>query len=202
MSEEAAVTSSAVAPVASGQTEDISQYIGTDGSLKEGWIDGLVPEDLRSEMVFKDLSNTNPNVKDITKMLGNLQKAIGKKGLIQPTDSSTPSEWDVFYKALGRPDKPDGYKLDYPKDMPTPEVPEIKKAFTELAYKEGFTQKQTASAFEFYNNLVRQSVVQFEQQQEQIRIDSETQLKTELGAEYENYIHWGNRLISENTQEG
>jgi hypothetical protein len=205
MSEAAAtVTSSADTSVVSEQTvsEDVTQFIGEDGSFKDGWIEGLVPEDLRNEIVFRDMAKTNPNIRDSLKMLANAERAIGKKGLIVPTDSSTPSEWDAFYKTLGRPDKPNGYKLEYPKDMPVDEVPELKTAWMNEAHKLGYSQKQAEGAYGFYNNLVKQALIQNEQQKEQQKIDAETQLKTELGAEYDNYIHIGNRMISENTQEG
>ena len=203
---DAAVVSSAE-PVVASQTEpvvseSVSQYIGEDGRFQKGWIDGLVPEDLRSEVVFKDMDKTNPNVKDALKMLGNLQRVIGKKGLVQPTDSSTPSEWDAFYKALGRPDKSEEYKVAVKDELKQYYTDDSVKAGKDLFHKIGLNQKQAEALWEFDKQRLEVDLKQKETVEEQQKIDSVAQLKKELGAEYDDYIHIGNRMISENTQEG
>jgi hypothetical protein len=186
-------------PVSPAAAEPVVSYINEDLSLKEGWRNSLVPEDLREESVFKDMEK-NPalKVQDVFKMLGGLQKVIGKKGLIQPTDSSTPSEWDMFYKTLGRPDKADGYKLEYPKELATifPEDADDKKEFMEHAFKNGKTQKQAQADYDFYNGIVKRGIAK----QAQDKTNATTQLKEELGVAFNDYIGWGKRLVGENAE--
>ena len=69
---------------------------------------------------------------------------VGKKGLILPTEKDPPEKWDEFYKALGRPETPDGYEIVKPEGLPK-EMPYSEERvgdFKILAHKIGLSPTQ------------------------------------------------------------
>lgn len=207
MTEAAAVTVPSEVPVVETKTvsTNVSTFIGEDGSLKEGWQNSLVPEDYKEEQVFRDMAkNPNTNIKDAFKMIGGLQKVIGKKGIIPPSEGTTPetnpAEWDAYYKALGRPEKPDGYKLEYPKDMPIPENEVVRKAFLEHSFKAGKSQAQVKADYDWYNSLCKQELTLMAQAEKSEAEEAERIIKEDSGDKYDERLHIANLTIEENTQ--
>src|SRR4030042_903538 len=71
-------------------TFELSKYIDNDGTFKDGYVNELVPEDLRGELVYKKFSD----VKGLLKQTGELNRLIGKKGVVIP-DRKTATPYDI-----------------------------------------------------------------------------------------------------------
>lgn len=89
---------------------------------------------------------------DFFKGIEHMAKVVGQKQVIQgiqpPPENATEEELNAFYAQLGRPEAADKYAL--PDDIQAPEAFDVaaaKKSFSELAHKNGLTQKQAASLF-------------------------------------------------------
>lgn len=180
-------------PIVAAETTP-TPFVNGDGTFVGNWTNGL-EEDVKSEKglgLFK-------NVKDLAKSYVNARRMIGKDKIAVPNEKSTPAEWEEFYKAGGRPETSADYKLDYPKDMPTPEVPELRKAWIDAAHKMGYSKKQAAGAYEFYNSLVKQAVLQQQQTEELAQKEANENLHTVWGKAYEQRIHYGNVAIEQGT---
>jgi hypothetical protein len=113
--------------------------IGEGGALPDGWQKStMVPEDLRESSVLSKYK-TFPALVDA---LDKSQRMIGMNRdnfLFKPTASSTDEEKAAFYRGLGVPEDPDGYKEhiqrpDMPEGLPYDENAEaefLKGAATE-----------------------------------------------------------------------
>ena len=63
---------------------------------------------------FRDKPWAKENAKDpdtFFKFVDNQNALIGKKGVIVPGEGATPEQVNDYFKALGRPDNPDGYEF-------------------------------------------------------------------------------------------
>lgn len=60
-----------------------------------------------------------------------------------PGADAKPEEWDEVYTKLGRPEKPDGYKFEFPADAPWDDTHKDRlKGLAPIFHAEGATQKQ------------------------------------------------------------
>lgn len=187
-----------VAEGAGGNPSDVLM-IGPDGTFLPGWKDKYVPEDLRADKVF----DGTPNVSEMAKMLGNVQRMIGKKGIIMPGEGAAPSEMDAFYKALGRPDKPDGYKIDKPADLPDEYWDETYAGQAkELFHKIGLTPKQAAALSDFNNSRLVEGTKFLAAEEARAVEEATIALKAEWGEAYDERLHVANKLIADNVPDG
>ena len=71
---------------------------------------------------------------------------MGQKGLSRPADDAGEEEWSSFYKALGRPDAPEGYGLEMPADEKVPKGVYVSdglhQGFLSLAHRVGLMPGQ------------------------------------------------------------
>ena len=90
---------------------------GGDGGAggDDDWREGI-PEELRGDPAIQNFKD----VTDLTKGFLETKKLMGQKGLSRPEDNAGAEEWDAFYKAIGRPDAPEGYGLEMPADEKVP----------------------------------------------------------------------------------
>lgn len=95
-------------------------------------------------------------VTDHFKMGEEYQSLKGKlEGTVKvPGEKATDEERIAFYKALGVPDKPDGYEIKRPEKMPEGMSYDeaLEGSFKEVAHKVGLTPSQTQAIVEMFNN--------------------------------------------------
>jgi len=194
-------------------------FINPDGSLKEGWQDSsLIPDDFKGRPVYKGLGN---DVASLLKHIGHQDIAISKqgKGIFVPGPEATQTEKDLFAKALGRPDNPDGYneaiKAAIPKEMAEQyddleAIGEAKGVFHEIGLNPG--QVQRLIAFDVKRMAAAQEQMKadpmplYEQILPLIQPIYAKMFKEELqkrwGDSYQSREHLFKRAIVENTKEG
>jgi hypothetical protein len=171
-------------------------FVNPDGTFKEGWDKALVPEDFQGRNVYKSFVD----LPSLMKLIGNQDATIKRqgKGLMVPDEKATPTEKEAFYKALGRPDKPEDYKVNIPPELAQHSDPAIIADFRKFAFEKGYTQQNFDAAVEF--DLGRYQKGAQAQQQATIanreRITGE--LNKEYGPAYNERMGIANRLISEN----
>lgn len=134
---------------------------------------------------------------EVFKGYGEAQKLIGAKGVIIPGEKATPEEWDKFHNTLGRPEKPDGYKLT-PIENLHPELkitPEVENGFKAFMHKHGLTGKQAEGLYKEYFGMISQSLVKRDEKATADKHTAETALRAELGGEYDNGVNKAKRLV-------
>jgi hypothetical protein len=155
---------------------DVDSIFDTDGKFVENWKQTL-PEELRGEKSLDTFSDFPGAVK----MFVNAQKKIGMGKVVIPTDKSSQEDWDAYYKAGGRPEKAEDYKIEVPQGLepmyPQPVIDRIRK----FAFENGINQKTVANYMKFEGELA----TEFKKMNE----EAET---TKANADFEEFIkRWG-----------
>jgi len=186
MSEEASGTQVASEATSVAQSET---FIGEDGKFLPGWKEHYVPEELRADKVYDTFDDVGGGLK----MLGSLQNMIGKKGIIVPGEASPPSEWDNFYRELGRPDTKDQYVMKVPDDIAEYYNENLVAEARDIFFDMGYDQKKVDRLWAFEEKRTRAALET--QAARQLETDNAF---TEWGTANPDKMHWANRIIAEN----
>lgn len=108
-------------------------FVQADGSFTPDWTTRLPEEMGEARQGFAKYKT----VGDLVKGLHNANQVIGRKGVILPTEKSTPEEVATYRKAMGVPESPDGYAESVkPEASETAQWnDEIAKSYFEVAHK-------------------------------------------------------------------
>ena len=127
---------------------------------------------------------------DFIKHTQEREALIGRKGIIVPDDKATPEEQEKFLTALGRPEKPEGYKLSDFKDLhPALKItPESLAGYQAEVHKMGLTNKQADQVNQFQLRVLNQALMEQEKAEQKKETDGETALRKDWGADYDKNI--------------
>jgi len=157
----------------------------------------------------KFFDNFAPELKDhpsITKFENNegmaksyveLEKKIGMKGIILPGEGADEGTILAFHKALGVPEKPEGFALQKIEGLHEKAVSEeaSTKLFQEAAHKLGFTPAQFNGIREVYLKDVSAKLTAWDEQQTKDKQETETNLRSEWGGQYESKVLLAHKVI-------
>ena len=112
------------------------------GSKTADWR-GSLPDDLKADpalVSFKDLPSLAKSFVETKKMVG--------QTLRPPAADAPDDEWDRYYRAGGKPNAPEEYKINMPQGITIP--PEEEKALRLEAYRLGLNSRQMQGLFDSY----------------------------------------------------
>lgn len=160
--------------------------------ITKNW-QAALPEEALNDSIFKTLKDPS----EIFKSWKHGQETISKKGIIVPGENATQEEKEKFMNALGRPEKPEGYKLSEVKDLhPSIKVtPESQKSFLEAAHKMGFSNVQADQIYQWYLQQTTASLKNQEASQIESINQAKTALSQEWGKDYEPNLKLASRLV-------
>jgi hypothetical protein len=172
------------------------------------WVETTFPEDIRKDPELSPLFNPDDkgNPPDIAKFKSPVEllksyksglELIGRKGVLIPTEKSTPEEVAAFNKALGWPDKPDGYKFSELKDMhPALKItPESQKAFAEAMHKEGVPTKYADIFNRFSAQYLSGIIAQSEKASKESSEKAAAELKAAWGDKFDANLKAASSLV-------
>jgi hypothetical protein len=91
------------------------------------------------------------SVDDLWKLNDNAQSLIGKRPAGIPSADAPTEEWDKFYAAAGRPEKPEAYQFSDVEGIPEgADLGPIKEKAATILHKAGLTQKQADEVWKLY----------------------------------------------------
>ena len=134
-------------------------------------------------------------------MLGsyrNLEKLLGSEKLPLPRDDSDAEGHERVYKALGRPDTPDGYRLQVPAGGDQAFAGEASKWFHEA----GLSGRQANALAERFNAHVGQVEAAAQQQYAARSQQDADELRAEWGERFEANVEMGRRAARQFGLEG
>lgn len=163
-----------------------------NGKFLPGWKEHYIPEEMRADKVF----DTFDDVAGGLKMLGSVQGMIGKKGIVVPGEASPPTEWDNFYRELGRPDTKDQYQMKVPDDLLEIYNDNTVAKARDIFHGLGFNQKQVDALWSFEEERTR-AVMQLQANE----ILEKDNAFAEWGVVNPKKKHGANRMIQENSND-
>ena len=163
-------------PNSAGPSEDAASSLPA--------LSDIIPSEYKDKPYFEKIKD----IPGLFKSFDSAQELIGKRPAGIPQADAPAEEWNAFYKALGRPDTPEGYQIEMPKDLPKNlEVDDTHLGeFKSLAYELGLTPAQVEKLVNY--DMARQSKAlesinkQSEQSQQQIN-DEFDKMRTKLFGE-------------------
>lgn len=114
-----------------------------------------------------------------------LVETVGKKGVIVPGEKATPEELDAFYKGIGRPDKPEGYKFTIAADKLHPAIkitPEATSRLAGMLHKRGVPQSIADGLIQDYLGDLSANLSALDQANEEKVKTARAALEKEWGA--------------------
>jgi len=145
----------------------------------------------------------DPNIEKFTeidalaKSYINATKMIGQDKIVIPTKNSTQEAWDEAYAKLGRPETADKYNFDVKSDVVPMDESAI-KSFAEQSHKLGLNNKQAEGILDFYKNNMEGSVQQSRIDTETAQAQSEQQLRSEWGRDFDTKVQQAGAIAKAN----
>jgi hypothetical protein len=141
---------------------DITKYINSDGTFKEGWKEAFIPEDQRGNKFYNIFSD----VQGFLKSAGNQATMIGKyastKGILPINEKSTPMEIQAYREAMGIPNDSTGYKYTPSEGMNID--PALLKPALDDFNKSNYTPAQVDVAMKAYERYIGTLQANYEKQ--------------------------------------
>lgn len=187
-----------------GTGEGAGTGAGTGQNEAPAWLAQL-PADLKANETFTPYKTLGDFAKAHLETAGKVKELDGKVGkvteletklssaIFKPDDKATPEQWNEYYKALGRPEKPTEYEFPVTEGIQRdPKFVEwAQQTFHEIGLPKDMAAKVAAQydaftlAMEKANN---EAVVK-------AKADAETAIKAELGAQYPVAVELTTRML-------
>jgi len=152
-----------------------------------------IDETLRDDpslSTYKDLNG-------MAKSLINAQKMIGADKIAIPGSWATDEDWSQVYDKLGRPGASDGYNIETNEVMTENDV----GWFQDVAHKVGLNTNQAQALFGEYTDLVSNIREQSTTDLTNLSNERESELRRELGNNFEARIEGANNVVAEFSSE-
>ena len=175
--------------------DEPQSFVGADGTLEAGWIDALVPEDLRHLGDYKPILN----VAQLAKEFGHAKTLIGRqgKGIMPLAKDAGPTEKAAYYEALGRPKTPDDYQIVAPEGMEEVFSPDALKDSMQVMHDLGLTQEQAQGMVANDAKRVQDAMTARDAAQKAAYDEGVKTLKAEWGDAYEQKMHQADSVIAQ-----
>jgi hypothetical protein len=150
------------------------------------WRVSFIPEDIRSEPVFSKYNTPQ----DLARSHVNLERLLGGEKIPKPKSDDDQEGWDRWFKAAGRPDKPDEYAFERPNSLPDNFYDEeAERSFKTWAHVNGLTKKQAANLHDNYVKTRLEQHHAWQTSQKQAVEKAEGELRREWGQQYDAKIN-------------
>ena len=153
------------------------------------WIAQL-PDDLKGNEAFTGYKTIGDLAKDHLVVKGKATELEGKLGtdyVPKLTENATQEQRDAYYKAIGRPDKPEGYEFGKPDNWPegVPYSTERETEFRQKAFEIGLPKDAAEAAVKWYNDRLVALHTEINTQREQEKQKAISEIKTEWGNKFD-----------------
>ena len=176
-----------------------TDFLNEDGTFKEGWLGALVPEDLRDRKVYK----TTPDIRSALKLLAHQEKFLGSqgKGIMPLGEKPTPTDLEMYRKAMGIPETPDGYKVEVPEGLGDYYDETVMKETVKGLHALHLTPAQVSGVMALEAGRLRAGIKEQEESEANAHKETETVLREDWGEKFEENLRLANRVIAENVAE-
>lgn len=125
----------------------MNEQAQTEQTVNQEASNFTIPEAYASKGWAKDIKSAD----DLWKLTDNAQSLIGKRPAGIPANDAPDAEWEKFYAAAGRPDKPDAYKFSDIEGLPEGvDIAPFKSKASEVLHAAGLNQKQADKVWQMF----------------------------------------------------
>ncbi len=138
------------------------------------------------------------SVEELAKGHLELEKTVGLKGVLVPSDGSSDEVKANFYKAIGRPELAEGYSNPVVDNLHAgvKAISEANvKGYKEKAFELGLSEKQAKGIMDWHLGLSSQRLTDWDKLQEDEKNTAATALRNRWGASYDEKLALSNGLI-------
>lgn len=176
------------APEAAQQTTATQEeapvtWADKDGNLTGDWRSRL-PEEIRNEKCLDHMSS----VQALATSYVHAQKMVGANKLAVPGENATPEDWGKVYDALGRPKEATGYEVPQGFQWASDDQ---KSGVLARFHAAGLSNRQAGEMLKLYSEAMDQAAGGLED----MRRQSETELRREWGLSYDQNIRTATRAL-------
>lgn len=168
----------------------------TTTTASPGWKSGL-GTDLRNAPFMAKFEDTPEGLGKAMESYANLEKLLGHEKVPLPKGPEDKDGWARFSKALGVPDKADGYGLS---DVKLPDSMKgftiDKQRFAEVVHAHKLTPDQAKGLWKTYNDIQIDSYNRAMQDHQKSITDTINRLKGEWGDAYDTNVELGQMVIN------
>jgi hypothetical protein len=165
---------------------------GAGGNTQAPWYGADAGDEIKG---FVELKGWNDPKAAITSYQ-NLEKLLGAdkagRAVVWPKDDGDTDAWNQVYSKLGRPEKPDDYKLPVPEGANDA----FAKAIAPKMHELGLSSKQAAGLAEFVNAYEQQQMQAYEAQSKAASEKAIADFKAELGNAFGPTVELGKRAAA------
>lgn len=165
-------------------------------TTSQGWKGGL-RTDLRDSPLLQKFEDTPQGLEKAIESHANLEKLLGHEKVPIPKGPEDVEGWNRFSKALGIPDKADGYGIA---DVQVPEgmggLEFNKQEFSEIAHSLKLTPAQAKGLWESYTSKTIDAYGKAMESHKQTLQQTISQLKSEWGDAYQQNVELGQMVIN------
>lgn len=156
-----------------------------------------LPADYAGSPSMQKFPDTKEGFTEVAKSYLNLEKLLGNEKVPIPKDANDLAAKAIFNKALGIPDKPEGYAL------PDIQVPDTMKGltfdkakFAEIVHKYELTPTAAKGLWESYTAMNKQAYADALKQREDQMTGIINQMRNEWGPAYQSKVELGQMVIN------
>jgi hypothetical protein len=161
-----------------------------------GWKSSL-RTDLKDSPLAAKFEDTPDGLNKALESYGNLEKLLGHEKVPIPKDANDVEGWNRFSKAMGIPDKAEGYGLsdvEVPAEMQGLEFD--KNKFAEIAHAHKLTPAQAQGIWESYTRNSMDGYKQVMEEQNKSLTETVNRLRGEWGDAYQSKVEMGQMVIN------
>lgn len=155
-------------------------------STEAPWWKDQFSESTTADEGIQGLLGKYKSADEFARGAANLAKKIGEKGIVPPGENASDEERAEFFKALGRPEKPDDYSWQPNEGIELD--PEVYSEKSQALYEAGLTDSQHKAVMDLYASEVQRINETFQSEQADIARATEASLREEWGKDYDTRV--------------
>jgi hypothetical protein len=165
-------------------------------SQKGSWKNSL-RTDLRDSPLSSKFEDTTEGLNQMTESYANLEQLLGHEKVPIPKDAGDEEGWNRYSKAMGIPDKAEGYGLpdaNLPESMK--DMTMDKNKFAEVMHAHKVHPAAVQGIWETYQQMTKDSYQQAMEKNQTALNDTVNQLKGQWGDAYDTNVELGQAVIN------
>lgn len=156
-----------------------------------------LPSDFQNSPTLKKFEDTKDGFKEAVRSHLELERLLGYEKVPIPKGKDDSAAWSIFSKAMGIPEKPDGYGL------PDAVIPDTMKGltfdkakFSEIVHQNRLTPEAAKGIWGAYTDMTKQAYAKAQKDHQDLITNNINQLKGEWGDAYQSKIELGQMVIN------